>query len=29
MEQQNTEGERCEGKQLISYTVNMSGGMQG
>lgn len=29
MEQQNTEREKYEGKQLISYTVNMSGGMQG
>lgn len=29
MEQQNTEKEKYEGKQLISYTVNMSGGMQG
>ena len=29
MEQQNSEKEKYEGKQLISYTVNMSGGMQG
>ena len=29
MEQQNNEKEKYEGKQLISYTVNMSGRMQG
>ena len=29
MEQQNSEKERYEGKQLISYTVNTSGSMQG
>lgn len=29
MEQQNSEKEKYEGKQLISYTVNMSGSMQG
>ena len=29
MKQQNTEKEKYEGKQLISYTVNSSGGMTG
>lgn len=29
MEQQDTEKEKYEGKQLISYTENMSGGMEG